>query len=115
MKVGIDIEKISRFKLPRNSLFLEKYFADSEISYAYGKSKPEMHLCGIFCAKEAVKKAINLKGISMKDIKIEHGENGMPMVILRNNLFKRLPKILLSISHCEDYAVASSIVTENGG
>lgn len=106
MKIGIDIEKISRFKLPKGSAFIRKLFSSAEIAYAYAKSRPEVHLCGMFCAKEAVKKTLGDKiKITMREIEIRHKENGEPAARIK----KEKSLFLLSISHSGGYGVASAL------
>lgn len=107
MRIGLDIEKISRFELPKESAFIKKTFLNSEINYAYSKTEPARHLCGIFCAKEAVKKALR-RPISWLDIEIRHKKDGEPFVKIKN----KISQFPLSISHCQEYSVASAINLE---
>ncbi len=108
MKIGIDIEEIKRFKLSKENTFIKRNFSEVEITYAYSKSKPQQHLCGFFCCKEALKKVLGVS-IDMNEISIEHKFSGEPILKINKNFLKS-KKISLSISHCEDYAVASVLL-----
>ena len=101
--IGIDIEEVDRFDLPKNHAFLKKVFTKSEIDYAFSKTKPAIHLCGMFCAKEATIKALPIK-IQPKDILIMRNKQGKPSIKLRKHL--RGHTLALSISHSTNYAVA---------
>ena len=101
MEIGTDIEKVARFKLAKNSPFLNTHFTKNELEYAYSHTKPEMHLCGFFCAKEAVNKTLS-KSVLLKNIEVSHEKSGRPLVKIKG----KKDSFLLSISHCEEYAVA---------
>ena len=112
MKIGIDIEETERFKINKEDSFNKKVFTDAEINYAYKKSKPWIHLCGFFCAKEALKKTIEFSGLDYKEIEILHKENGKPIIKILNPKINSL-KFEVSISHCNLYAIANVIQVEN--
>jgi phosphopantetheine--protein transferase-like protein len=107
MDIGIDIAEVKRFKLKRSNSFLKNNFTSEEIEYAFSKENPEISLCGIFCAKEALIKALSNQTILLKDIEVRHLSNGKPyfriIKKLKNNNF------ILSISHEKRYAVACVI------
>ncbi len=113
MDIGIDIEEIARFKLPKKSPFIKKTFFDSEISYCYNKSSPETHLCGIFCAKEAVRKSLGGKKIPFLKIEIKHEKNA-PYVRIKGRKTKIEGEFKISISHSKEYAVAVAINLQKG-
>ncbi len=102
--VGIDIEQTKRFEniLKRFSIkTLLRFFSQQELDYCFSKKYPHIHLCGIFCAKEAFYKATNMK-IPFNKINILHNENGAPEIYIDNAKFNAN----ISISHTDDYAVA---------
>ena len=103
MDIGIDIEKVRRFRLKRTSRFLLDNFTDYEIRYAFSKTNPEMHLCGLFSAKEAVIKTLKKK-VMMKDIEVK-SVHGKPTIHIKN----MRGKFIVSISHCDEYAIANVI------
>jgi holo-[acyl-carrier protein] synthase len=104
IKIGIDIEKVEKFKLEKKDKFLSENFTEGELKYAYSKTRPEIHLCGIFCAKEALKKTLKDQKILLKHMEISYDKSGKPLVRLLND--NRKNNFLLSISHCGDHAIA---------
>lgn len=111
--IGIDIESVSRFSdlFNHKNKLLKKMFNSSEWDYALGKANPSQTLAGIWCAKEAVVKAIfPIEQVFIKDIVINHKSSGQPFVKIKNaNLKSEL--IQISISHTKDYATAIAIFT----
>lgn len=105
--VGVDIEKISRFRKVSEN-FLKLVFSKKEIQYCKNKKEPFISFAGKFCAKEAVIKAYPNK-IPLKDIEILNGEGGKPKVYIRGKLKK---KIYCSISHTTQNTIAY-VVIEN--
>lgn len=116
MSNGIDIVYIKRFeKLINNKNFLNKCFTNNEIQYINSKNIHKLEtIAGIYASKEAFLKSIK-KGIndySVKDIEILHNENSDPYIILHNEIKKDIEynSVSLSISHDNDYAIASVII-----
>ncbi|MFA5089090.1 MAG: holo-ACP synthase [Candidatus Omnitrophota bacterium] len=110
---GIDIIEIDRIDTAITRWgdnFLKHVFTDEEIHYAQNKHFPMQHFAARFAAKEAVLKAFGENShINWKDIKILNDKNGKPTCTFRDKKFKH--KILISISHTKNYAVASAIIT----
>ena len=113
--VGIDVEEIARFKLDRKHHFITSYFTEEECDYAYSRPRPEQHLCGFFCAKEALRKA----GIKApyKEISIGHDVSGKPFVLLLHKAGKagsknlnRAKRVSISISHAKGIATAIALI-----
>lgn len=96
--MGIDIEEVKRFRLKRTDRFIQTTFTLSELDYAFSRAHPEQHLCGFYCAKEALMKALD-KPVLMKKIEIAHDKRGKPS-------FSTHKGYLVSISHTAAYAVA---------
>jgi holo-[acyl-carrier protein] synthase len=113
MEIGTDIEKISRFRLKKTDKFIENSFTGNEIAYSFKKTKPEEHLCGFFCAKEALLKTISPNNISLNSMEIIHDKKGKPEIKLLNGNNKGA-KFKVSISHSDDYAIAVVAMTKNG-
>jgi len=89
---------------------LKHIFNKEEIAYAKDKKFPTQHYADRFAAKEAVYKAFgDERSLGWKDMTILNDENGKPYCQLRNKDLKG--KILISISHTKNYAVASAIIT----
>ncbi len=111
--IGIDIIEIERIKKAidrRGEDFLKHVFTPKEIKYAKSRKFPVQHFAARFAAKEAVFKAVgdNPK-ITWRDIEILNDKYGRPICIFKDKKFKK--KILVSLSHTHNYAVASAIIT----
>ena len=115
--IGSDIESIKRFKKlnPVGSrIFLNKIFTKNEIDYCYSKKVPAPHLAVRFSAKEAINKALNSigrRGVSYKEIEVLNNKKGVPVVKIIRQGFDHL-HFYISLSHCEDKALAFAIVAE---
>lgn len=109
---GIDIIEISRIKKAVERWgddFLKHIFNPEEIAYSSRQKNPYQHYAVRFAAKEAVFKAVGDLKLTWKDVTITHDAEGKPVCIHHSNHFTK--KILISLSHCKEYAVASAIVT----
>ncbi len=93
--VGVDIEAVSRFTDVRPGLF-----TDSELQHAGDRAESR---AGIWCAKEAVVKAVSKWHLlSVRQVEITHDE-GRPTVVVPGF------RVDVSISHTRDYAVGFAI------
>ena len=117
--VGVDIIEIDRIEaaIGRNESFINKVFSDSEIAYMKDKKSMLQHAAGMFCAKEAVSKALGtgISGFSLKDIEVGRDEKGKPQIMLHGGARSIAEaygdyKIHLSISHGRDNAVAYAVL-----
>ena len=110
---GIDIIEIDRIKKAIDRWgdnFLRHVFNEEEIAYAQSNKNPVQHYAARFAAKEAVFKAFGDKpDIRWKDIKVMNDSYGRPCCIFKDNTLKY--KILISLSHTQNYAVANAIIT----
>ena len=111
--LGTDIVEVNRIKTSISDTgqrFVDRIFTPDEQNYCLSKNKPEIHFAGRFAAKESVMKALMSSGykksLSFKSIEIKPSSNGSPRVNL-DLLFEG--EIKLSISHTENYAIASAI------
>lgn len=106
--IGIDIVGTARFKKIRHlDRFLELVFLPQEVEELKIKKDRFGHISSRFAAKEAVIKALP-EGISARDFVITK-EGLKPKVIFLNKKLKKF-KVLLSISHCEEYSAAVAMV-----
>jgi len=106
----IEIERISKAIKRWGDGFLHHVFTEEEVDYARKHRYPNQHFAARFAAKEAVLKAIGDNAhIVWKDIQIINDRHGKPTCVLKDTNFKH--QILVSISHTENYAVASAIIT----
>ena len=105
IKNGVDIETVARF-INRDESFYRAIFTDYEVEYCRNKSAPEQHFCGIYCAKEALSKALSgiVSGMEYHDFCVKHDDFGAPY-FAKCPQFKNM-KISVSISHTHDTAVA---------
>lgn len=108
---GIDIIEIKRIKkvIAGNKAFLKRVFTAREIAYCEGKANKYQHYAVRFAAKEAILKALGSKGIALIDISIRNTDSGKPEAVLSGKLKKMEKNIAVSLSHCNEYAVAQAI------
>lgn len=115
--IGTDIIEIRRIRSGYEKLgpsFLDRIFTRREQDYCREHADPFARFTGRFAAKEAIVKALGSgfgAQAAMHDIEILADENKKPVVHLSDALRKRFndPQILVSISHCEDYATAVAL------
>jgi len=114
MGLGMDIQEID--ELPhtsdfRSDNFYKSHFSPSELATAALKTDPRIHLCGVFCAKEAVKKSHpELLNLRMETIVVSSDEAGKPSISLSEDVPNRHKyNFLISITHSGNYAAATCI------
>ena len=111
---GIDIIEIARIGEVLNKYgvrFLNRIYTDSEQKYCKGRAA---QLASRFAAKEAVMKALGtgIRGVGWKDIEIKRERGGPPYIQLHGRARASkmgLSEISLSLSHSNDFAVASVV------
>ncbi len=119
LKVGVDCEKIARFrKLPyaKNERFYRKIFTELEIQYCISCRDPYPRFAVRFAAKEAAFKALNsVARINYTDIEVRKGKRDEPNIRINRNRFKGIKRftISLSLTHSDSYAVAFVAVNYN--
>ena len=115
--IGNDIIEIARMRQSierQGNAFLNRLFTKRELEYCQKFQDTVPHYAGRFAAKEAIAKAFG-KGIGeliqWHDIEVLNDEFGKPAVFLSAALQKQFdqPQILVSISHCVEYATAVAI------
>ena len=111
MKVGLDIQDISRIKrLPPERMV--RIFSARELLYIQTKNSAQT-VAGLFCAKEAFFKALGcgVKHNKLTDVEILHDECGAPYYNILDDELKNLaPNTTLSISHTKNTAAAVCVV-----
>lgn len=103
--IGFDLQEVERIE--NEEKLLEKIALDSEIKYIQKfKCVFKQKVASLWAVKEAVFKALNIKGgdISFKEIELCHHENGAPFVKLYGKAKQIFDKsgakqINVSISH----------------
>ncbi|OGI17023.1 MAG: holo-[acyl-carrier-protein] synthase [Candidatus Melainabacteria bacterium RIFOXYA12_FULL_32_12] len=107
--IGTDIECIKRFEtIKPDDKFSEKVYTNIELEYCFKKQYPAQHLAVRFAAKEAIIKALSASGVlqvNYTDIEIRNDKNNIPTAKVNTNIMKSY-KIKISLSHCEDKAIA---------
>jgi holo-[acyl-carrier protein] synthase len=115
--IGIDLIEIDRVKksLDRHgNHFLNRLFSIKEQDYCLKFKDPSPHLAGRFAAKEAIVKALGVgfgAKIRWSDIEILNDTEGKPIVSFSSHIIDQFghPKVMISISHSENYATAVAI------
>lgn len=101
--LGCDLVFLPRFKKSLKSgggAFLRRVFHLEEL-----ENKDPTHLAGIFAAKEAVMKALDLKPGNWQKILIKKNASGKPSALILEEKIK-IRTSDLSISHDGNYALA---------
>ena len=117
---GIDLVEMARVeKVWRDhpDRFLDRILTKSERVYCERHKNPLPHIAGRFAAKEAILKMLGTgwRGqIAWTDMEITNDEAGQPHVYLSGHTAeiaasRGIERILLSITHAENYAAASAI------
>jgi holo-[acyl-carrier protein] synthase len=112
--VGVDLLDIARLEeaLRRRPRLAERLFTDAERAYAAGRSRPGCHLAARFCAKEAVAKALDLRGWSFRDVEVLATE-GAPQVRLSGAAAARAEELgaapIVSLTHTDTTAGAVAL------
>lgn len=116
--IGIDIIEIDRIRraIEKNDKFIDRVFTVNEKKAFEEKNHSPQTIAGYFAAKEAVSKALGtgISNMQWKDIEILKDPSGKPYVRLYNNAENlaysmSIDKILISISHSRENAVALAI------
>ena len=119
--IGVDLVEVARIEAAIEKWgerFLKRVFTPAEVEYCGSHAAGGIHYAARFAAKEAVRKATG-EDLKWTDVEITNEVQGKPVVRLSGrNLTGEAenPKILLSISHTDEYAIAYVIAqtTENG-
>lgn len=118
--LGVDLVEVGRIKRAHKrwgERFLRRVFTAGERDYCMRKAHPEQSLAARFAAKEAVLKAIGTGlsgGIRWIDVEVVNDKHGKPEVKLGERITRRIGnrKVLLTISHTRELAVAQAILLE---
>jgi holo-[acyl-carrier protein] synthase len=70
--IGLDLLDVERLEraLERRPRLAQRLFTEEELAYARARARPGRHLAARFCAKEAVAKALGLRGWSFRDVEV---------------------------------------------
>ena len=113
--IGVDIIEVERIQkiAEKSPRFLTRVFTTEEIQYCSGKKNKYQHLAARFAAKEAFFKALGKK-IKWKDIGIVNLPSGKPELNLNAQEIFPFDRIHVSLSHIQDYAIATVVLEKRG-
>ncbi len=112
---GVDIERTTRIDhlWKTKPIVLQKMFFPSEWNYFISRGYSIASLTGIWCAKEAVVKAVYpTRQLQIKDVEIISQRGAAPRVVLHAGALGEAPIVLnvqVSIAHTSEYATATAI------
>ncbi|MFA6321466.1 MAG: holo-ACP synthase [Candidatus Omnitrophota bacterium] len=118
---GVDIVEVFRMRDAIDKWgdnFLKKVFTDKEIEYSSSKRFACQHFAARFAAKEAVIKAFGEPRkfpIRWTEVEVLNDGEGKPMIKFYRDAqklkeIKKIDKVILSMSHSKNYAVANVIL-----
>lgn len=117
IRTGCDVEQVARFaELLEKEHFCSRVFTDAERAHIEKSGHPQETAAGIFCAKEALSKALGrgLFGLQPRELGLEWDERGAPYPVLTGSAAAQYGHIQLSvsISHTKDTAFATCVALE---
>jgi len=118
--LGIDAASISRARalIERfGERFTRRAFTELERSYCDSRRDPAQSYAGRFAAKEAVMKVLHSgwgSGVRFKEIEVQRGKTGQPLILLNGNAKRRadqleISDIHVSLTHEGDLALAVAV------
>lgn len=114
--VGIDLADVRRIRRMYERFperLARRVLTGGEAEYCLSRPDPAPHIAARFAAKEAVIKCLG-GGCSPNEIEVARALSGSPSVILHGRAADRAGgrRILISLSHLEDYAAATAILLD---
>jgi len=113
---GVDIIEVGRIRRVAETYgqrFLKRIYTDGEVAYCRGRAP---QLATRYAAKEAVMKALGtgVRGVRWRDIEVVRRRGQAPTIKLYGTALARAERLgidhlALSLSHSEEYAVASVV------
>ena len=119
--IGVDLVHLPRMRdvIERwQERFLRRVFTDGEIAYCRARRDPTQHFAVRFAAKEAGLKALGTglrPGINWRELEVRRERGQAPTMVLRGRTqaiarAKGASRVLLSLSHDGDYAMAHALL-----
>jgi len=113
----VEIVRIGRMVERHGEQFINRVYTPDEIRHCQRRKHSYEHYAGRWAAKESVMKALGtgfIKGVGFRDIEIINRSSGQPIVTLTGGALELSQKleiddILITISHCRNYATATAI------
>ncbi len=107
----VEVKRIARLAQTYRERFLNRVFTPQELTYAFKRKNPFVHLAGRFAAKEAGVKALApLIKTTISQFETFMDKNGSPYIVFNGN---SNIKGELSISHTNELAFASVVFILN--
>ncbi len=114
----VEIDRIDKIIARWGDLFVQKVFADEEISYCRKHVLPAMHFAARFAAKEACLKALGIglgMGVGLKEIWVSRSDKGVPSLIFADKARILMEKqeikgTHLSLTHTRSHAMAMVVL-----
>lgn len=110
--VGIDLLEIDRLEraLARHPRLAERLFTEQEREYAAARARPGRHLAARFAAKEAVVKALGMRGgFGLREIEVVAGEPPTVRLSGRAARAAGARRVEISLTHSRDHAAAVAL------
>ena len=113
--IGLDLLEIERLEraLARRPRLAERLFSDEELAYAARRPRPARHLAARFCAKEAVAKALGMRGWSFREVEVV-ASGGAPELRLSGAVAERARELgvepAISLTHTDTTAGAVAVL-----
>jgi len=119
--LGVDLVSIPRMRTTIDrwqDRFVERVFTDGEIAYCRARRDPAPHFAARFAAKEAGFKALGTglaMGVHWHELEVRREREEAPTLLLSGRareigLGKGGSRMLLSLTHDGDYALAQAIL-----
>jgi holo-[acyl-carrier protein] synthase len=113
----VEIERVRGLVDRYGDRFLRRVYGSLERAEAEKRRDPGPFLAGRFAAKEAALKVLGcglFAGIRLTEIEVPARESGEPYCVLRGEALRRaqergIEQIVVSVSHCDAYAVANAV------
>ena len=124
--VGNDLLEVARMARELDeggAAFKDTVFTVDEMRYCDQKRYPARHYAARFAAKEAFFKALGTgqgDGLRWQDVEVRHGTAGEPFLVVHGETEEAvrrrgISRMLLSLSHTADMAMASVVLDNDGG
>jgi len=112
--IGVDIIEIARIERAVTrwgERFLKRIYTEKELELCRNRANS---LATHFAAKEAAMKALGTGTVKWREVETLSGSNGQPLIYLHGKAQEMarqvgLKRLTISLSHCQDYAIASVI------
>ena len=123
--VGVDLTQMPRMRrvVARwDERFLQRVFTEQEIAYCRRRRDPIPHFAARFAAKEATLKALGTglsMGVNWRELEVRRERGQAPTMVLSGRCraiaeAKGGRRVLLSLSHDGDYAMAQAMLLGDG-